>query len=91
MMPDCAIKPRRTTTSTMKNGVCPKCNSTEVYQADGYPHQREMITISGTVLVKGVPPDRYLCTTCGYVEFYLSSEEDRQAIREAWQKVSTRV
>lgn len=75
----------------MKNGVCPKCNGAEVYKADGYPHQKEMITVSGTVLVKAVPPDRYVCLTCGYVELYVSSEEDRQAIREAWTKVPARV
>ena len=75
----------------MKNGVCPKCSATEVYQADGYPHQREMITISGTVLVKAVAPDRYVCTSCGYVELYVASAEDRQTIRDAWQKVTTQV
>ena len=75
--------------NSMKKGVCPKCNSTEVYSSKGYPQQREMITISGTVFVNGVPPDRYVCTSCGFVEFYLVKEEHFNAIRENWEKVST--
>jgi predicted nucleic-acid-binding Zn-ribbon protein len=71
----------------MKNGTCPKCNSKEVYRGKSYPHQREMITLSGTVLVKAVPPDRYACVSCGYVEFYLASDEQCQQIREEWEKV----
>lgn len=71
----------------MKKGVCPKCQSKEVYMSEGYPHQREMITVSGTVFVNGVPPDRYVCTSCGFVEFYLAQEEHFDAIRKAWTKV----
>lgn len=82
-----APNPCRVMTKTMKNGVCPKCSSKEVYRSEGYPQQREMITISGTAFVKGVPPDRYTCVSCGYVEFYLASEEYLQEIRDAWTKV----
>lgn len=73
--------------NSMKKGVCPKCQSKEVYMSEGYPHQREMITVSGTAFVKAVPPDRYACVSCGFVEFYLNSEEQFKEIREAWTKV----
>ena len=71
----------------MKNGICPKCNSKEVYQKEGHPSQREHITLSGGVISQGVPPKRYACTACGYTEFYIEGAEHLKVIRENWKKV----
>ena len=73
----------------MKNGVCPKCNGRDVYHQTGNIHQREQVTLSGTVFSHTTPPDRYVCASCGYVEFYIASDDHLQIVREKWQKVGS--
>ena len=52
----------------MKNGICPKCASREVYRHTGSPFAHEQITLKGTLISKGVAPDKYVCVACGYLE-----------------------
>ena len=54
----------------MKNGTCPKCNSTSVYFK---PYALDKITLDG----KGVEYTDYVCTECGFFETYIT---DRDAL-----------
>lgn len=48
----------------MKNGKCPKCNSTSVYFK---PYALDKITLDD----KGVEYTDYVCTECGFFETYI--------------------
>jgi predicted nucleic-acid-binding Zn-ribbon protein len=79
----------------MQNGKCPKCNSTEIYRGNQSPlHAGE-----GLVHLEAYPPNRgvnllvdaYVCTSCGYVEMYVTeaSKSKMTAIiddKKNWQK-----
>lgn len=72
----------------MKNGICPRCNGAEVYSQPGSIRQSELITLKPGIVSKGTPPDRFICVSCGYVEFFLANEEDLQVVRDTWQRVN---
>ena len=70
----------------MKNGRCPKCDSSQVFSgADVFPKSGPFtcnaIPISLTALA---PLDNYVCLDCGYVESYISTAEDLETVRRKW-------
>ena len=74
----------------MKSGTCPRCQSREVFRQSGDPLQSVKVhlkTIVRGVIAKETWPDGYICASCGLVEYYVASEQDRQAIRESWERV----
>ncbi len=73
----------------MRNGTCPLCHSNDVYRQAGHPLQLEKVTLKPGLFGKTSAPDRYACTSCGYLEIYLSSAEDLQTIRDSWERVSS--
>jgi RNase P subunit RPR2 len=56
----------------MKNGTCPKCNSTSVYFK---PYALDKVTLNG----KGVEYANYVCADCGYFETYIT---DANALKQ---------
>ncbi len=70
----------------MKNGVCPKCQSKEVYNGasvsfkSGF-NNSNTIPITG---FRGAPLDNYICGQCGYVESYIAREKDLAVIKKRW-------
>jgi predicted nucleic-acid-binding Zn-ribbon protein len=52
----------------MKNGKCPKCNSTKVYFKE---YALDALTLDG----KRVENISYICTDCGYVETYVTDKD----------------
>ncbi|MEZ4936954.1 MAG: hypothetical protein R2799_05115 [Crocinitomicaceae bacterium] len=75
----------------MKNGICPKCQSTEIY-TDGTSKRgdRSSIPISSW---KKFFIDTYACFICGYIEEYIEKDDlkDQSKIsraREDWKKVN---
>lgn len=71
----------------MKSGICPKCKNSEIYYQKGVQNQSEIITLKQGIISKGAFPDRYICGSCGYVEFYLSQEKDLKIVVDNWDKV----
>ena len=74
----------------MKDGTCPKCNSTTVYTkrkgmsyGDGGVH----VYISSQMVSRAVQVDHYLCTTCGYFEAYVEDKDKLAAVAKDWKKV----
>ena len=70
----------------MKSGTCPKCGSSDVFAGTNVfpksgPFSCNAIPISLTAMAA---LDNYVCSACGYVESYISREEDLAAIRRKW-------
>lgn len=70
----------------MKSGVCPKCESHEVYMAKGGSSIRS-ITVTITMWSMA-PVILYVCTHCGHLELYLPKGEVLAAIQQKWDKVT---
>ena len=73
----------------LKSGTCPKCGSDQVYSGATIPLKKgpfgsNSIPISLTSIVA---VDNYICTSCGYVERYISDAEKLTEITEKWSKV----
>jgi predicted nucleic-acid-binding Zn-ribbon protein len=70
----------------MKKGVCPKCQSKEIYSGaqvsmkSGW-NKNNTIPVSG---FKAAALDNFVCGECGYVESYIAKEKDMAAIRKKW-------
>ncbi|MBE2269732.1 MAG: hypothetical protein IAE80_15960 [Anaerolinea sp.] len=54
----------------MKNGKCPKCNSTEIYMKHGGLQQGYVVHVS-PANTRLVTTDDYICLNCGYLEQYV--------------------
>jgi len=73
----------------MRNGRCPRGNSRAVYKMTN-----GIISGDKHVYVRGLDfsspkTDRlaYLCSTCGYHEYYLTDENILQKVTQKWEKV----
>ena len=61
----------------MKNGQCPKCNSTTIYTSEkGVRFGGAFVNVGGTDVKSWVS---YICATCGYFENYVT---DTKALNE---------
>lgn len=74
----------------LKSGTCPKCESGEVYSGATIPLKKgpfgsNSIPISLTSIAA---LDNYVCTSCGYIERYISDTEKLTEITEKWSKVN---
>ena len=74
----------------MKSGQCPKCGSFEVYSGAYVPNKYvyyNTIPVSGGLFSQVVELDNYVCVNCGYVESYISDEEQLRRIADKWPRV----
>ena len=77
----------------MKDGKCPKCNSTTIYSklngmnlGEGGVH----VYISSEMISKPVRGSRhFICSTCGYYEAYIEDRAKLEAVTKdsAWRKI----
>ena len=67
----------------MKSGICPKCNSEEVY-VDSTNRHGIVIPIQSFAIH---PTHLYICADCGYLEFYAQTGFDLQKVKEKFRKV----
>jgi len=72
----------------MRNGVCPKCKSTEIYhKSDGIRTGiGDRIFVSVSWWSKAML-DNYVCTNCGHVESYIPEARDLADIARKWDRV----
>ena len=66
----------------MNSGTCPKCTSNEVYQGNS-----ESLVSVRTSTLHIQPATTYICTECGYYEFYALPGFDLDLIKERFEKV----
>jgi len=78
----------------MKNGLCPKCGSTDIRSGEflaekegGYTGNRIPVTIA--LLNSAAWLDNYVCARCGYVESYIADPKRLAEIAERWPAVPT--
>jgi predicted nucleic-acid-binding Zn-ribbon protein len=64
----------------MKNGTCPKCNSTNVYFQD---YELVQVLVNG----KKVEYRGYVCTDCGYCETYITDKDTLDKIPVRAEKI----
>lgn len=72
----------------MRNGICPKCGQGTVYtgrDSRAKASSNNMIPID---FQHHVALDNYVCTTCGYLERYISATEALQHIEQTWQEAT---
>ncbi|MTI95786.1 MAG: hypothetical protein FH749_09940 [Firmicutes bacterium] len=73
----------------MNKGICPKCNSTEVYSSETLRYKAGTYS-SNTIplsLFRSIPLDNYVCVECGYTESYIADAEMMPRIRNTWKRV----
>jgi hypothetical protein len=80
----------------MRNGICPKCHSNEVYSGANVAtktnaYGMNAIPIRGGIYFSPVtaPLDNYVCVRCGYHESYVSDERKLAEIAERWTRVES--
>jgi len=73
----------------MRNGKCPKCNSTTIYvKRKGISFgEGGVYVLTAEWVSKPVLLDHYICTTCGYFESYLVDKAKLEALEREWTKV----
>jgi predicted nucleic-acid-binding Zn-ribbon protein len=74
----------------LKTGVCPKCQSTEIYSGSDIPLKKgpfgsNAIPVSMTSIAA---LDNYVCVDCGYVESYIGDREKLKEIHRKWVRVA---
>ncbi len=67
----------------MKDGICPKCKSEEVYVDYGMRHG----VIIPIHTFAPHPTKLYVCAECGYLEFYAQTGHDLSKVKVIFQKV----
>ncbi len=77
----------------MKDGTCPKCNSSSVFkQQNGVRPERQFWVYTG--VNSGIPSsyqttaETYLCIDCGYFENYIPVDKRLEQVQKVWTKVS---
>ena len=75
----------------MKTGICPKCNSKNVFSGAEIPLKKgpfgsNSIPIGLTSIAA---LDNYVCGACGYVERYISDPTKLAEIARKWDKVGS--
>jgi predicted nucleic-acid-binding Zn-ribbon protein len=85
----------------MRNGTCPKCQSTAVYMSDAENLQAPIKASSGSMLLNIYKDNKwmpditmmtlavYVCQNCGYLEFYTSKQDGLAKLSDStnWRKV----
>jgi predicted nucleic-acid-binding Zn-ribbon protein len=74
---------------SMRQGVCSRCGSQEVYVATQLSNKRgnnDSNTIPINMLFTA-SLDNYVCTTCGYVESYILDTVALGRIADTWKRV----
>jgi hypothetical protein len=66
---------------SMLNGICPSCQSTEIY----IKHDSNHHSIINIDIFSGFRPVLFVCTDCGYMAHFIAKEH-LQDIRKKWRK-----
>ncbi|MDD4769376.1 MAG: hypothetical protein PHT52_06250 [Eubacteriales bacterium] len=73
----------------MKNGICPRCHSTQVYSSSKLRAETGNASSIPLSFFRSIPLDNYVCTNCGYVESYVSEPEMLARIEDIWPQVES--
>lgn len=71
----------------MKNGLCPKCQGTNIYTNHGAKTtygERSNLAVSA---FHSLLLDVYICTDCRYMEEYINDDQSLDKLKSKWNKV----
>ena len=68
----------------MKNGVCPRCGSDDVYESTSNLDQRSRRVLA---IFSHVRLEELICCNCGLVETYLADMQDVEKIKASCARV----
>lgn len=74
----------------MRNGVCSKCGRATVYSGRDVPVKSSAGNRIPIDFKHSVPMDNYVCSSCGYVERYISDKDSLHRISEQWAEAGKR-
>lgn len=75
----------------MRNGICPKCNSTEIYKkvnGIGHGDGGGSVYIYTGWITSGTKVESFICTFCGFFESYAIDRDKLNEVAQNWEKVS---
>jgi predicted nucleic-acid-binding Zn-ribbon protein len=72
----------------MKNGKCPKCNSSNVFKQEGGAGPEHGIYVYTSMLTSPSKCDSYICVDCGYFENYIMDTAKLQEVQKKWTRVA---
>ena len=67
----------------MRDGICPKCGSEEVYKKQSTSYLQIRLT-----WIRAVYPTNYVCANCGYYEWYIDNNAALEVIRNQWESAN---
>ena len=71
----------------MKNGKCPRCDSSEIYhKINGIISGNKKIYVRVSILSPETGKVTYVCSSCGYYENYICDKNILSKIKEKWDK-----
>ena len=68
----------------LRNGICDKCGHASVYSGRDVAAKTSVNNRLPIDFTHSAPLDNYVCTTCGYVERYISHQDSLKRIAEQW-------
>lgn len=77
----------------MKDGLCPKCGSTEIYTDAELAEKANEYGVNKVIVKNNLLTNTYVeynnlyCANCGYLERYIVKEADRDAIVKNWTRI----
>ncbi|MGJ3240059.1 MAG: hypothetical protein ACFE0Q_15230 [Anaerolineae bacterium] len=72
----------------MRDGVCIKCGHATVYSGRRVTVKTSASNRLPIDFTHSAPFDNYVCTTCGYVERYISDADSLKRIETQWSPAS---
>jgi len=72
----------------MKNGKCPKCNSSNVFKQVQGAMPEQGFYVFTSALTSPSKCDSYVCVDCGYFENYITDKAKLQQVQKNWTKVA---
>lgn len=74
----------------MKNGICPKCGSSNVFMEEkGIQWHDGMRVITGSISWGSPKYESYVCTDFGYFENYITDVKELARVAEKWKRAKS--
>jgi hypothetical protein len=80
----------------MKNGICPKCHSTQIYRGASIEGQgltagtyNSLIELNAGKTQATLWIDTFICGACGYMEMHVANRDDLEWLPQAdgWERI----
>ena len=74
----------------MRNGLCPKCRSRNVYVKENGVKIGEYsgVYVYTSMITKSSPLESYICADCGYFENFIADPAKLMEVTLTWTKVA---